>query len=810
MEQAAAPGEVYITAATHSLAAHCIEAQPLTPLSVKGISEPVSVFALRRIRPAEETTADVNRTPFVGRYSELVQFRVIQEACIENGYGYGHTVYVRGEPGIGKTRLVDEFMRIATENGVSTHRSLVLPFGVGKGQDAIHSLVRSLLGIRLGSGKAERQRIADAALTDGRLHSTQAVFLLDLLDLRQPKKQRTLYDAMDNTTRIEGKHSVASRLLSTACNNQPVLIVIEDVHWADAITLAHLSDLTRTIAEFPALLVMTSRIDSDRIDRQWLRDTAGCPFVTIELGPLRQQESMALIGGFSGLSNALAENYLERAAGNPLFLEELLRNAKDGYTEGLPDSVQSLVLARLDRLAPEDKQALQVASVMGQQVEMKLLRHLLDNDGYDCRALVEHNLMQPNGATHLFAHALIREGVYNSLLKRQRQHLHQKAAAWFSGDDLLLHAQHLEQADDGRAPTAYLAAAQEQTLKHRPEHALNLIESGLVLAHRYSDRHRLNCLKGELLHDLGNINASMLVYQETLENAEDDEQRCDAWIGLAAKARVSTDHQYAFEMLDRAEPLATKHKLTPLLTRLHHLRGNLFFQLGNNGCHREHQTALDLARQAGLMEDQVRALGGLGDAAYAKGLMITAHDNFSQCIKLCNEHGFGRIEAAYMGMAAFARMAFDPLDDVLSCALEAVNSARRVGHQRAEMNARLGVCWILILTGKYDLVEPHAERAQELVHTLGAHTWEGAVLLCRGLARYQTSQDGTIELVAQAASMSRNTGWRSMGDGLSVGWHGSPTLEHCGKVPWTKVRRCCVKAPSATTTPGFIVLQWRP
>ena len=223
MEQVAAPGEVYITSATHSLAARRIETDPLEPVSVKGISESVPVFALRRVRSAEEARADRARTPFVGRRGELIQFRGMLEACIEEGYG--QTVYIRGEPGIGKTRLVEEFAKIAAEKGVSTHRGLVLPFGVGKGQDAIRSLVRSLIGIAPGGGKDERQRAANKTLDDGRLEPGQAVFLNDLLDLPQSTEQRALYDAMDNATRNEGKQRVASKLLAATGTIQPVLTI---------------------------------------------------------------------------------------------------------------------------------------------------------------------------------------------------------------------------------------------------------------------------------------------------------------------------------------------------------------------------------------------------------------------------------------------------------------------------------------------------------------------------------------------------------------------------------------------------------
>ena len=184
MEQAAGPGEVWITAASRALAAQRVKTTALAPVSVKGISAPLPVFALHQVMPPEEVQTGLSRLPFVGRHAELRQFSAMLEGCLEGGYG--QTVYVRGEPGIGKTRLLAEFARIADDRGVTFQRALVLPFGVGTGQDAIRMLTRGLLGIAPGIGDAARQRVAQAVLHDGRIAPEQAAFLYDLLDLPQP------------------------------------------------------------------------------------------------------------------------------------------------------------------------------------------------------------------------------------------------------------------------------------------------------------------------------------------------------------------------------------------------------------------------------------------------------------------------------------------------------------------------------------------------------------------------------------------------------------------------------------------------
>ncbi|MFQ6024415.1 MAG: tetratricopeptide repeat protein [Acidiferrobacterales bacterium] len=758
MEQVAQPGEVYLTAATHSLAAHRIETEGLEPVSVKGISEPVPVFALRRVRSAEEARRDRARTPFVGRRADLIQFRGVLEACIEERHG--QTFYIRGEPGIGKTRLVEEFAGIAAEKGVSSHRGLVLPFGVRKGQDAIRSLVRSLLGIPVESGKVERERAAGIAINDGRLGPDQAVFLNDLLDLLQPTELRALYDAMDNTTRNEGKRVVVSALVTATSSSRPVLAIVEDVHWADVITLAHLAALTRTVAECPALLVMTSRIEGDQLDQNWRSRTEGSPFITIDLGPLRKQDSIALISEFIDATDPLAESCLERAAGNPLFLEQLLRTAQEGSAASLPDSIQSLVLARMDRLEPDDKKALQAAAVIGQRFHADTLSQLLGTSNYDCGELANHNLIRPEGDGYLFAHALIQEGIYGSLLKHQRHELHRRAAEWYAGDDAVLHAEHLASADDDNAPRAFLEAAREQTKHYRFERALDLTVGGLALATEQSDQHSLSCLKGELLRDLADIQSSITAYQEALEKAVDDVQRSDAWMGIAAGMRVTGDQEEGLVLLDRAEAVATSHDDNSTLTKLHHLRGNLYFPLGRTGdCYEQHRLALHFAKQSESVEDEARAFGGLGDAEYARGRMRTAHGHYSRCIDLSRKHGFGRIEVAHLGQRGFTRLYSGDWRGAKAEGLAAVEAAAKVGDRRVEMNAMGCVLHTVVDLGEYDLLEADAEQQLALARTLGARAWEPLALAWKAIGLgAKGRQSEARELLMQAASITREVG----------------------------------------------------
>ena len=730
MEQTAEPGEIYITAATYSLAENRIEADILEPVMVKGISEPVQALTLRRVRPVEEANLDRARTPFVGRRAELNQFKGLLDTCIEDGNG--QTVCVRGEPGIGKTRLIEEFTKIAVDKEVATHRGLVLPFGVGKGQDAIRSLLRSLLGIAAGSDKEVRRRIAAEALSDHQVKPDRAVFINDLLDLSQPPKLRAIYDAMDNSTRNAGKQAVVSELVNTISKRQPILVIVEDVHWADAITLAHLATITRTVAECPALLVLTSRIDGDQLDQGWRSTTEGSAFFTIDLGPLRKQDSITLISEFISSADPLAQNCLERAAGNPLFLEQLLRSVHEGTTEGLPDSIQSLVLTRIDRLVPEDKFALQVASIIGQRFDSEALCSISGMADFSCQALIEHNLVRPEGGGFLFTHALIQESIYGSLVKSQRRALHRKAAQWFASSDLVLHAEHLAQAGDEGTAEAFLEAAVEQTEHYRLEKALELVERGLANTTE-GVSFSLQYLQGELLRSLGLPKKSIAIYRKAKETATSDIDRCRASVGIAEGLRIIEAHDELLNELQFAEAVVNSQDHTLELARIYQLRGGVFFIRGEAAaCIEANRIALQYAEAAGSLEVMAQTLSGLGDAEYLRGRMISANRYFDQCVEICRKQGLGITLAVNLAMLGAVSRWQGKFALAVEYFEEAVALAQETGQSRAEMVALFsGECFAE--WGDLEKGEQWLKRRLKLARRLGNRSAEGMTIA--GLSR---------------------------------------------------------------------------
>ena len=756
MEQSADAGTILITESTRALAGHLIETDEQLPISVKGVSEPVSVYQLNNVRPASESPTIAIRKPLVGRKSELAQFQGLVKICLESKSG--QTVFVRGEAGIGKSRLVEEMAILAQQSGFKSYKALLLGFGTGKGQGAIPSLVRSLLGITQGSGKREREAVLEKAETEGFVKQDNRVFLNDLLDLAQPSELRILYDVMEQQTRKEGKLASVVELLTKLASRKPVLIVIEDLHWADNITLDYLARLATAVADCPALMVLTSRAEGDPLDKTWRAQISESPIVTWDLSPLRKEESLKLATAFIDASDSLAKRCIERAAGNPLFLEQLLLGVEKGSSESVPDSIKSLVLARMDHLPVQDKQALRAAAVLGQRFELEGLRYLIDTPDYGCLDLVEHHLLRPEGVFYLFTHALIQEGAYSSLLKRQRCELHLRAADWFAGRDSVLHAEHLDRAGDAKAADAYLHAALEQSSQYRPERALELVRRGLEIAQN-SGHFELSCLEGQLLRSLGFAVESLDAYRRAGEAAGDDRERCLSWLGLAEGLDLTGAHQELIEVLVKAERIAQAQSLTLELARIYKIRGGVHYSQGEiQACLEANTASLKFARDAGSLEAEAQALSGLGDAECSRGRFISAFRHFDQCVELAQEHGFGSVIAANLQMRAWVSQWQNEFKSSIEEYCGALELAVKTRQARSEMNALLIGGEIRARMG--DLIEGEKllMRCLAIARRLSSRGFEGTCLGILGRIRFlQGNQREALELVQEAIDILRES-----------------------------------------------------
>lgn len=759
LEDMSEAGQTLISEAVHTAITDIIDASPVGEVAVRGLDKSVRVWRVDRVRPYSARPA----APLVGRRAELRQFEGALDTLRETGTG--QVIHVRGEPGIGKTRLVEEFASVAAAKGFGCHRALVLDFGAGRSQDAVRTLARALLALSADADEAARSEAAHAAENAGHVPSHLLPSLLDLLDVTLAPELRAGFDAMDNAGRTRARQSVMARIAEAASRARPVMLIVEDLHWAETGLLGDMATLAVTTRDNPILLVMTSRFEGDPIDQAWRSTIRGAQLVTLDLGPLHERDARALAAGLIDPGSRLAQACVARAEGNPLFLLQLVRNATDVGFDAVPDSLQSVVQARLDRLPPFDKSALQAASVIGQRFGGDLLRHLVGEADYRCDALIANYLVRPDGDELLFVHALVRDGVYASLLRQTRRDLHRKAASWFETRDPGLCAEHFERAEDERAPQAYAAAARASAARYHFEDALRFALRGLEIAHSDRDRFDLSTQRAEALRELGRTQDSVGVYRQMLDFASTAVDRGRAWIGLGAGLRVLSRIDEAMQALAEADRALADADLKLETGTIHFIRGNLHFARGEPPlCGAEHAKALAIAREIGDAELEARALGGLGDAAYASGHMRTALDHFQRCSELCRARGFGRIDVSVRFMVGHCLRYQNQVEAALDEHARGAQASIEVGNRLAEMTSYESAGILLTELGRYSEAVAMLEKALTLSRQLGTRRYDAPILTHLGIARCELGrvQEGRAA-IDEALAIARETGIGFMG-----------------------------------------------
>jgi class 3 adenylate cyclase/tetratricopeptide (TPR) repeat protein len=719
LDAIAGPGETLVSQGLHQAVAALADSETLGERTLKGLDAPVPVWRLRGLQPQR-----AQRLPFVGRATELRQLCGVLDSVLESGHGTA--VFVRGEAGIGKSRLVEECRDRARERGWLCHRGQALDFGVGRGQDAISVIVRDILMVADADPGTAPAGIA-RALQSGLLAAGEEGFAYDLLDLDLPPDLQPLHDEMDAATRMQRGTEVLRSLLVRAASAAPRLVVVEDVHWASPALLRHLGAVGTAVTAAPVVLLMTSRIEGDPLEQTWRSATRAAPLLRIDLAPLRDDEAQALAEALVQASSGFTRECIERAEGNPLFLEQLLRASRESDSTDVPPTIQSLVLARIDRLQARDRAALQAASVIGKRFTLEALRNVTADATYACEQPVAADLMRPDRDAYAFAHALIQEAVYSSILKARKRELHRAAARVLGDRDAALRAEHLDRADDAGAAAAYLEAARHESERLRHEAALRLASRGLELAGEPNVRCALTMLQADLLRDMGRSRDSIDCFRAALSHTQDEAQRVRALTGIAAGHRVTGEIELAMNALDEAQPVAERLGLMRDGSKIHHLRGNLYFAQGRiEQCRSEHQQALDRAQRAGSAECEVQALSGLGDAHYAEGRIVSALPYFRRAIELCEREGWVRLEIANRCMVGHCLWYVNELGRGIAQAQVAADAARRLGLVQGEIFATESLGLFLYEAGREREADEMSRRCVALAEPAGARRFASA------------------------------------------------------------------------------------
>ncbi len=539
LQQTMEPGAVVVGERTYRLTRDAIQYRELPPMEVKG--KPVPLRVWQAVAPLPER-ADVRRAaaPMVGRHAELGLLQHHYQRSRDDQVVQLVTVF--GQPGVGKSRLLREFLAEVRETAPAPLmlRGRSVAFGGQVGYHALIDILRSQAELLDTDPPGAVREKLDRWLHDvlpqppGVLDDLLLVFNTpDTAAMDPSVLRRRLFDAW---------HALVTALAS----DRPVILAMEDLHWADDGVLDLVESLTRSVEPIALLVICLARPDLLERRPNWgggRRNAVG-----LDLAPLRPAETEQLVASLSSeaLAPDLRQAVAQRAEGNPLFAEELVRMLLEGSTPGadIPDTVQAVLTARIDRLPPDERKVLQAASIMGRAFWPSAVSPIAGIADAEVSGMLDklvgkelilrHPRSSVAGETeYAFRHILTRDVAYNLLPRSARQRAHLEAAAWlrfrFAGREeevVEILAEHFRLGGDDSQAAGYLrrAAAKARRLYANTD-ALRLSDEALAAAERagvppgerariYRDRGEVHQLLGQYAASLDDFNTGLALSQQ--------------------------------------------------------------------------------------------------------------------------------------------------------------------------------------------------------------------------------------------------------------------------------------------------------
>lgn len=757
LEQSAKPGDVLVGRETFLLTERVIDYEDRPEVAVKGKAESLAIWA------ALGASAGLRRprSPMMGREAELKALAGALERAV--AVGKPQVVVVLGEPGIGKSRLVEEFAARA-EGRARVLRGASLPYGEGTVWRPVAELVRSEVGIH----ESEPPEVALARLAERLVERHQA----DEASFIEAQIGPLLGASRASGTSGPEILWALRRYLDALARTGPLVILLDDLHWADRILLETIQELAETLGSGAVVFILLGRPEL----RERLTGLGeGSQILSLE--PLPESQALMLVTHLSKAtggdwSQDQEEDIVQRAQGNPLFLEEIGAMVGEQGAGDRPRTLHALLAARIDLLPREAKSVAQAGAVVGDVFWDGAVGALLDGEDVAAavRLLRTRGLVDEEEETAFlghrqlrFHHNLIREVAYESLPKGERSRMHQRIAGWLESrakdrPDLWVSVAHhldravalavevapLESPDPDLADAtaeAYLRAAQWTALNAALPEAADMLRRGADVA---ATPEVSDVCRARLAHALALAGQADEAVREAEAVLSRDVSRRAAAIAALAQAQAAYDRGDFEDLLralaERALELARAESLVDVEARALELLG--WHELwstadpeGFRGAEKQWRQAADVAMDAGDLAGAARMIGWLAALGATVALELRAAEEAGErAMELARSSGSLRAMAVpHLGMA-WVRLHQDRLEETVEHSREALRLSLDSGDRVEAVAASAFVLAPpLRLLGRLEESLEVVELGMSISEEMGGFGWDPNLRIERGL-----------------------------------------------------------------------------
>jgi len=788
VEDAARPGTVLISANTYRLVRTLFHFRPLGPIQVKGRRKPVQLYEVLGPRLGQARGSLGLDSPLVGRDVEQAVLRECVQRLLA---GEGQVVFIVGEAGIGKSRLIAE-LRSQTLNLLSEvspvptsdmgskalnwFEGRCLSYRRSLSYGLFQEIIRDWAGISPGDNEAQvlaqlRQRLGELT---GQDIADLLPYLISLLMLPLPDALADRVRHLDAEGLRHRIYMALLDLLQSLARQCPLVIVLEDLHWADDASLDLLCHLIPSVVTMPLLLCLVHRLMPDDAHRRlWLVAQERVPERTtlIKLRPLSDQDSRQLVSNLlevRDLPPAIVQAILTKAEGNPFFMEEIIHSLIDSgaivrdngscRTTSLmeeitvPDTLQGVIMARLDRLDDEPRRLLQMAAVIGRTFSYPVLASVIrravapDMPAPSEEALRQHllflqqaELIRQRAGEYVFKHALTWEVAYRSLLRSRRRELH-----GLVGDCL-------EQFLAGSLSEHYSLLAHHYSLSRHREKALHY----LLLAGEQARRTYAN--------EEARINYSRIL---ELLGDQADPRAATAWMNLGEVHEIRGRYQEASACYRAARDLWQSLEQPAMTAEACYRLGQLCARLNRSDEARYHyRQGLAWVEPAGAARKQI----AWGYLCLASVMLRERPDDAEALRYLERATGLSRQIDDYEGLArsygvlAYARLQSGDLPQAIELAERTIAASLQAGRLEWVGTWHNNVAYYLLLQGRLREAMRHVREGLSLAEKTGDVVAQGYLYTTMAdIHLYRGEWQAAREVISQAASLAERIGRRDL------------------------------------------------
>ncbi len=813
LQGAAKPGQILVGPGTYRLTRRAFDFQRLEGLTLKGIGEGLFAYEALHVtsRPEKLRGIEGLRARMIGREREFAELKEAADGWLA---GQGQMVSVIGEAGIGKSRLVTELKTYLTSPPAPLLRgegsqspSPLVGEGRGEGEKLLwlegrcisigHSIsywpFLDILRAYFNLSEADSEGEIARKVTEGVKGlfqtseqtsevsktsevSTEAIlpFLGNLLSIRFGNE---LDNKLEYATPEQIRHQTLMRLrdlFEALARRGPLMLILEDLHWADDLSLDLISLLMDSLATTPLMTLCVYR--PEREHRVWQLSSLAqrkCldRYTEIQLKQLSSGQSRRLVEELLTIDNlpeSVKATILRKSEGNPFFIEEVIRSLIDRdvvYREedrwkaraeiadiDVPDTIQGVVLARVDRLNAEAKHVLQCASVIGRLFKYRLLEHLARQernlDQYlselEERELVYEERTVPE-LEYAFKHAFTQEATYQGILERRRRGFHGQVAA---GIERLYQerleeyyeelAYHYSRSDDAAKAVDYLLKAGDRARKlYANEEAITYLSQALNLAPAddHAKRYAI-LLSREQVYDIQGKRDLQRQDLETLkglvEALGDDRRRAEVSVRQARYAQATNDYPLAIATaqgaIGWAQATGDKSSEAAGYMTWGHALSRAFGMGKNTEAKVYYEQALRIYREIGDRQGEGRVLNSLGLACGGQVDPVGARAYYEQSIHICREIGDRPGEAAPLHNLSYIILAQGDYAGARANWEQVLRIQREIGNRPGEASVLGDLANVSAMQGNYAQAMAECEHSLRISREVGTRSGEAWTL----------------------------------------------------------------------------------